>query len=527
MDKKVFINGKIYSLNKEGETFEALASSGGYIVDIGTSEKLKGYKHFGYEMIDLKGSTVIPGLIDAHTHFVSFAKTLDFVNLDGVNSLDDALSKIAKRVEEKGEGEWIIGRGWDQYLWGMTAFPTKEILDRVTPNNPAVLIRKDGHMVWTNSKTLKLLGITRKTPDPKGGKIERKEGEPVGIFTEKAVDMILSRLPHPDKESLFPLFERAQEIALSNGLTGVHTFESHREFDLLTEFYNQKKLDIRVFYGFEQEELPKMVELGFKSYFGDHLLTLGVLKLFKDGSLGSRTAYMFEPFEGEPQNYGQDVLPNEELKEIVTFANRHGIAVSVHAIGDHAVHDVLMAFSDTYEIAKEKGLRNRVEHFQIVKPEDMELAKKIGIIASMQPIHAVKDRYVADKFWGKRCKGSAYAWKTILKKGIPLAFGTDVPVETLNPFYSIYTAIVRHDVGEESPWYPEERLTLYEALSAYTKGSAYAEKKEFVKGTLEPGKVADFLVLPENPFEVDPEEFYKLKPLATVVGGEVKTGDIK
>ncbi len=527
MKKKLFVNGRFYSLRYEGETFEALASAGGYIIDVGSTEKLKGYKTFGYELIDLKGKSIIPGFTDAHTHFVSFAKTLDFVNLDGIKTLEEALSRVSSRAREKGPGEWIMGRGWDQYLWGMDDFPTKEILDRVIPENPCVLIRKDGHMVWLNSKAMELLNITKDTPDPKGGKIERKNGEPTGIFTETAVEMILSGLPQPDKKDLVPLFEKAQEIALSSGLTGVHTFESHYELDLITDFYTQGKLNIRVFYGFPQDELSKVTELGLKSYTGDHMLTFGILKLFKDGSLGSRTAYMFEPFLGESDNYGQDVLPQKELEEVVRMANKHGIAVAVHAIGDRAVHEVLKAFSQVKEIAEEKGLRNRIEHFQIVKPDDMKLAKKIGIIVSMQPIHAVKDRDVADKFWGERCKGSAYAWKTVLNMGIPLAFGTDVPVETLDPFYSMYTAIVRHDTGEESPWYPEERLTLYEALSAYTKGSAFAEKKENIKGTLEPGKVADFLVLPEDPFDVDPEEFYKLKPLATIVGGEIKTGDIK
>ena len=527
MDKKLFINGQFYSLKNEGETFEALASANGYIVDTGTNERLKEYSTFGYKIIDLKGKSVIPGLIDSHTHFVSFAKTLDFVNLDGVKSLDEVLSKVKEHSEKKSSGDWVIGRGWDQYLWGMTDFPTKEILDKVVPDNPCVLIRKDGHMIWTNTKALEKLGITNKTPDPKGGKIERKNGEPIGIFTETAVDMILSKLPHPDKKTLEPLFKKAQKIALESGLTGVHTFESNYEFDLLTEFYTRGMLNIRVFYGFYKDELDKMIELGFKSYFGDHILTLGVLKLFKDGSLGSRTALMFEPFEGESNNYGQDVFPQEELEKIVKLANENSIAVAIHAIGDRAVHEVLIALSKTKDIAKEKGLRNRIEHFQIVKKDDIKLAKEIGVIVSMQPIHAVKDRDVADKFWGKRCKGSAYAWKTILKEGIPLAFGTDVPVETLNPFYSIYTAITRHDIGEDSSWYPGEKLTLYEALSAYTKGSSYAEKRENVKGTLEPGKVADFLVLPEDPFKVDPEEFYKLKPLATVVGGNVQTGDIK
>ncbi len=294
----------------------------------------------------------------------------------------------------------------------------------------------------------------------------------------------------------------------------------------MIDFYTREKLNIRVFFGFGQDELEDMIKLGFKSYFGDTILTIGGLKLFSDGSLGSRTAHMFEPYNGEPENYGIEVMSQEELDSLVSLANKSGFAVMVHAIGDKAVHNVLNAFEKTKDIAWEKGLRNRIEHFQIVKPDDIKRAKEIGIIASMQPIHAVKDRYVADKFWGKRCKGSAYAWKTVLKEGIPLAFGTDVPVETLNPFYSIYTAIVRHDIGEETSWYPEEKLTLFEALSAYTKGSSYAEKKEHLKGTLEVGKLADFLVLPEDPFEVDPEEFYKLKPLATIIGGEVKSGDI-
>ena len=526
MKKRLFTNGKIYSLREEGEVFEALLTAGDRIIEAGTKERLKKLSYEVDEVIDLKGKAVIPGLIDAHTHFVSFAKTLDFVNLDGVKSLDDALSKVKARADEKAPGDWVIGRGWDQYLWGMTAFPDKEILDKVTPDNPCVLIRKDGHMVWLNSKALEKLEITGDTPDPEGGKIEKRDGEPIGIFTETAVEMVLSKLPHPDKKTLSPLFEKAQKIALESGLTGVHSFESKRELELLIDFYTKEKLNIRVFFGFGQDELEDMIKLGFKSYFGDTTLTIGGLKLFSDGSLGSRTAHMFEPYNGEPENYGIEVMSQEELDSLTSLANKSGFAVMIHAIGDRAVHNVLNAFEKTKDIAWEKGLRNRVEHFQIVKPDDIKRAKEIGIIASMQPIHAVKDRYVADKFWGKRCKGSAYAWKTVLKEGIPLAFGTDVPVETLNPFYSIYTAIVRHDIGEETSWYPEEKLTLFEALSAYTKGSSYAEKKEHLKGTLEVGKLADFLVLPEDPFEVDPEEFYKLKPLATIIGGEVKSGDI-
>jgi len=526
MEKKLFTNGKIYSLREENEVFEALFIAGDRILEVGSKEKLKKLSYEADEVIDLKGKTIIPGLIDAHTHFVSFAKTLDFVNLDGVMSLDETLNRVKKRVEEKSPDEWIMGRGWDQYLWGITTFPTKEVLDRIAPNNPVVLIRKDGHMLWLNSKAMEKLGITRNTPDPEGGKIERKNGEPNGIFTENAVEMVLSKLPHPDKKTLIPLLEEAQKIALESGLTGVHSFESRYEFDLLTEFYVKDKLDIRVFYGFGQDELQNMIDLGFKSYFGDNKLTIGGLKLFSDGSLGSRTANMFEPYNGEPNNYGMEVLSQKELDHLIEIANTNGFAVMVHAIGDKAVHKVLNAFEKTKNIEREKGLRNRIEHFQIVKKDDIKRAKDVGIIASMQPIHCVKDRDVAYKFWGDRCKGSAYVWKTVLKEGIPLAFGTDVPVETLNPFYSIYTAVVRHDIGEETPWYPEERLTLYEAFSAYTKGSSYAEKKENIKGTIEVGKLADFLILEEDPFNIDIEELYKLKPMATIVGGSIKIGNI-
>lgn len=527
MDKKVFVNGKFYSLRREKETFDALAQINGWIIKTGTNENLKKFAHEGYEIIDLKGKTVIPGLVDAHTHFVNYAITLDFVILDGVKNLDEVLKRVERKKEEKNPGEWILGRGWDHYLWGTTVFPDKTILDKITPDNPCALIRKDGHMIWLNSAALKKLNITKDTPDPKGGKIERKNGEePSGIVTENAVDMVLSKIPHPNKEKLKLLFSKAQKEALEKGLTGVHTFEGKYEFDLVTELYLKNKLDIRMFSSFSKEMLDKIIDLGFKSYIGNTTLSLGVLKLFADGSLGSRTAYMFEPYIGEEKNFGVEVLTQEELDNLVKRANENFIAVATHAIGDRAVHQVLNAYEKTKDIAAKNGLRNRIEHFQIVKPEDIKKAKEIGIIASMQPIHGVKDRDVADKFWGKRCKGSAYAWKTVLNTGIPLAFGTDVPVETLNPFYSMYTAVVRHDIGEESSWYPEERLTLYEAVSAYTKGAAYAEKKENIKGTLEEGKLADFLVLPVDVFKIDPEELYKVKPAATIIGGKVKSGDI-
>jgi predicted amidohydrolase YtcJ len=400
--------------------------------------------------------------------------------------------------------------------------PTAADLDRVAPDHPIVLEAKSGHAMWANSRALERAGITASTPDPSGGQIVRDvRGQPTGILLEGAMDLIRTVRPVPTPEELAEMMRAAFPAAHRAGLTGIHDFDGPVAFAAFQILKQRGQLGLRVVKSIPRQMLNQALDLGLGSGFGDDWLSIGSIKMFADGALGPQTASMLEPYEGT-NNLGIVTLNKVEMTENVRRANAAGLSCAIHAIGDQACRTVLDVYEEVAHSAQRGSLRNRIEHVQLVHPQDYNRLGKLGVIASMQPTHATSDMMMADKYWGKRNTG-AYAWRTQLDAGAVLAFGSDCPVEKIDPLLGIHAAVTRRRAdGSPGPegWYPEQRLTVGEAVRAFTWGAAYAAGKEDRLGSITPGKLADFTVLDRDIFKVEPMELLNTHVEATLIGGQ-------
>jgi predicted amidohydrolase YtcJ len=418
-------------------------------------------------------------------------------------------------------GAWITGRGWNHNVWGGD-LPTAADLDRVAPDYPVVLEAKSGHAMWVNSRALERAGITASTPDPSGGQIVRDvRGKPTGILLEGAMDLIRQVRPAPTPEELAEMMRAAFPAAQRAGLTGIHDFDQPVSFAAFQILRQRGQLGLRVVKSIPREKLSQAIDLGLRSGFGDDWLSIGSIKMFADGALGPQTASMLEPYEGT-SNVGIVTLSEAEMADNVRRANAAGLSCAIHAIGDRACRSVLDVYEEVARSAQRGPLRNRIEHVQLLHPQDYSRLGKLDIIASMQPMHATSDMLMADKYWGKRNTG-AYAWRTQLEAGAVLAFGSDCPVEKIDPLLGIHAAVTRRRAdGSPGPegWYPEQRLTVEEAVRAFTWGAAYAAGKEDRLGSITPGKLADFTVLDQDIFEIEPMELLNTRVEATLIGGQ-------
>lgn len=519
----MLLNGRIYTMNPELPIAEAVAIIDSKIVAVGKSSDVENLSRRNFQVIDLEGKTVIPGLIDCHTHFLSFAYSLHRVNLQGFSSFEKLLSAVRSFSRKLKPDEWLVGDGWDKNILGDQSLFTKETLDNLWPEAPALLQSKDHHLLWVNSKTLKAAGIDENTDDPPGGRIERDplNREATGLLKENACNLVWDRVPSLPTTTSERLLREAMKIANSYGLTGIHDFEGQRAFDLFRQMAADNELTLRVAYWIPDGDLDSAMNLGTRSGFGDEAVRFGGVKLYCDGTLGSQTASMFEPYEGSADNCGICVTPQEQLTEIARKASQAGISVAIHAIGDKAVHQALNAIeASAPENIKENRLRHRIEHIQLLHSPDVERFKKLRVIASVQPVHAPSDRDVAEKYWGKRCK-LAYAYQTLRKSGAQVVFGSDVPIETLNPWSGIYAAVTRKKTNEDESWYPKEKLGLAEAVSAYTRWASYASYEENVKGSIQIGKLGDMVILSQDVFEIEPERLPETKAECTILGGKI------
>lgn len=520
-DKKVYINGNIYTQNSSAPRAEAILIENGVIIEIGVNRDLRPYSNRGYELIDLKGNTVVPGIIDAHLHMLSLGRSFRRVNLDGVASLDEVKRIVKDAVTKLEPGRWLFGRGWNKNLWG-NDFPSKEILDEVCPV-PAVLGSKDGHLLWVNSACLKQFGITRETPDPPGGVILKDSlGEPTGILKENAVELVYDNLPPEPYDEKINAIKAAHDHLLSLGITGFGDCDEDDDlFPIYRELDESGQLKLRTFKIIPRNFIKRAISLKYATGVGSEHFRIGALKLYADGALGSQTAYMFEPYSGSDDNYGVETLPPGQLDDLIGTAANNKISVAIHAIGDKANYQTLTGIANHREKFRQYGLRPRIEHCQILRESDIDLFRRHEIIASVQPIHATSDRDVADKYWGARAR-FAYPFKSLLDKGVCLAFGSDAPIEIANPLAGIHAAVTRQRKGETRPaWYPEERISVAQALDAYTTGAAYACCYDDIVGILKPGYTADFVVLSENIFEIAPERIADVVPLMTVIDGQI------
>jgi predicted amidohydrolase YtcJ len=447
--------------------------------------------------------------------------------------LEECLRRVEERVRSAKPGEWILGHGWNQNNWhpstsggGGEGWPSSSALDRIAPNNPVYLTAKSLHAGWANSAALKRAGITADTPNPANGQLQRDEhGELTGILLETAMGLVSKVIPEPSVEFIAQAIEQAQSLLWRMGLTGVHDFDRRACFMALQQLHARGALKLRVTKSIPLEDLDHAVELGLRTGFGDDWLRTGSVKAFMDGALGPRTAAMFQPYLSEPENRGILTMDAEELFEYGRQAVEVGLSMAVHAIGDRANHEALDAFAQLRRFGRDQGLpplRHRIEHVQVLHPDDAARLAELGIIASMQPIHATSDMQMADRYWGERAALS-YAWRTQLQHGARLTFGSDAPVESPNPFLGLHAAVTRQRAdGSPAPegWYPQQRLSFKEALEAYTLGPAFTTGMETRLGRLCPGYLADLIVLPTNPFEISPSEITELESDATMLGGE-------
>ncbi|HLB64068.1 MAG TPA: amidohydrolase [Anaerolineales bacterium] len=473
------------------------------------------------QVIGLGGRCVYPGLIDAHMHFEQYALSLEKVDCETATR-EECLLRVRARASQTPAGMWILGHGWNQNSWDR--YGTAPELDAAAPNNPVYLTAKSLHAGWANTEALRRAGIHASTADPPRGIIGRMPaGEPSGVVFEEAMALIAAQIAHPTAEHVQEAIDGAQAHLWRLGLTGIHDFDGPRAFRAIQALWDQRRLGIRVVKHIRREEAEQALGLGLQTGFGDEWLRTGNLKLFADGALGPRTAAMLEAYEGEPGNTGLLARTAEELAEIGLAAARSGLALAIHAIGDRANREALTALERIRSQEPSGGrLRHRIEHMQLLHPDDMRRAAASGVIASMQPIHATSDMAMAEKHWGARCR-TAYAWRSLLDAGTLIAFGSDAPVEPPNPFLGLHAALTRQRADGEpggEGWIPSQRISLTEALTAYTRAPAYACGMEGSLGTLEPGRLADLFVLDQDLFSLSPDEIAVVRPAGTMVGGD-------
>ena len=498
----------------------AIYVAGDRIGAVGPADQIRA-AHAGARVIDAGDATILPGLTDAHGHLYGLGLSLDIVNVVGANSYEEVIAKIRKRAAQEKPGEWIRGRGWDQNRWPDKAFPTAAPLDAAVPDHPVWIKRVDGHAGVANSAAMRAAGITASTPDPEGGRIVRDaNGNPTGTFVDNAQSLIESKIPLPSRDVVKRrVLAAAQEIA-RNGLVEMHDAGADAvTYAAMKELIDEKRFPIRVYMMVSDAE-PLLKDWFARGPLIDYggRLTVRSVKLYADGALGSRGAALLAPYSDDPKNMGLIVSTVEHMTGVARRAGAAGFQVNTHAIGDRGVRDVL----DAYEhagVAPEK--RWRIEHLQVVAPEDFARVVHDGIIASMQPTHATSDMPWAEERLGpERIKG-AYAWRTVLQSGARIALGSDFPVESVNPFFGIYSAVTRQDQKGNPPggWYPNQRLTLAEAIRGFTSDAAYAAFQEGSRGTIEPGKLADFTIVAGDFYHLAP--LWQAKVKYTVVGGEI------
>lgn len=517
-------NARIYTMDREVPHAGAMAIEDGRIVMVGSKEEVSLLPGKA-RRVDVGGRAIIPGLIDAHIHFLEYSRSLARIDLNGMTSKEDALAKVAAKAKEVGPGRWILGGGWNNNLWSPPDYPTRHDLDRIAPQNPVLLDRKDLHSCWVNSTALERAGVTRDTANPPGAAIGRDDAdEPNGMFYESAVRLVRDAVDEAP-ESALTAMQRGLGVLARMGLVGFHDCEGPDAFSAFQELDAAGALSLRVVILLAYYRLRETIGIGLRTGFGSDRLRLGPVKIFSDGSLGSSTAQMLAPFEGQPHNCGIETIPQDEMEEAILLAARAGIPSAVHAIGDAANRRVLDAFAKAKDALgpQHEGTRlvNRIEHAQLLHHDDIPRFAQLGVVASMQPLHATSDMHAADRLWGARSR-YGYAWKSMLQAGGLLAFGSDAPVETPDPFLGIHAAVTRQDLDDQPPegWYPDERLTVEEAVRAYTEGAARScPYLPNVTGTLTPGSVADLLVLDRDIFTIEPQEIKHAKPLVTMVGG--------
>ncbi len=523
----ILVNGVIYTgagfADDKPQTVQAMAIGDGKVVAVGSNEEMRRLAGPQTVVEDLStrrtGTYVFPGFNDAHTHLGGAGQTKLNVDLTGVGSLEEMLAKVKAFADAAPAGHWLTGGNWDHTLWSRKTLPTRQDLDRVTGDHPTFLDRIDGHIAIVNTAALKAAGVTGKTQAPQGGAIDLDaQGEPTGILRESAQELVEKVIPPPTETERRKGDALAIADALSHGVTSVQDFSTWEDFLVFEEMEKAGALKIRI-----SEWLPfkaplaDLLKMRAHHDANDPMLHTGFLKGFMDGSLGSRTAAMKAPFADDPGNSGLPQYTQPQLNAMTIERAKAGFQLGFHAIGDEATAMALNAYSQP---GVSRTARNRIEHAQVVDPADIPRFKQLGVIASMQPNHLLTDMNWAEERLGPQRAAYSYAWKAFLDAGVPLAFGTDYPVEPVTPFRGLYAAVTRMNEAGTKTYFPENKLTRGQALYAYTQGSAYAEFAEKHKGKLAPGYDADFVLVDRNLYTIDAPAILGTQVLATFVAGK-------
>jgi predicted amidohydrolase YtcJ len=522
----VYKNAHIYTNNPSQPWAEVIVVQDGKILAIGPKSLISSYilERHASTIIDLHGAFVMPGFNDAHTHLGGAGAAMLSVRLNGAASIEELQKRLAVAVSAHQQGEWITGSGWDHTLWFERKFPNRAQLDAVSPNNPVILTHISGHVAVANSLALKLAGVDKNTSNPSGGQIERDaSGDPTGMLEEgSAIDIVQRKVPDPTAEQRRHGIELVLADLAKNGVTSVQDNSDWQDFLLFDQLKSEGRLTVRITEWLPfSASLQDLLNMRAQASTTDPMLHTGALKGFTDGALGSRTAALLAPYSDDPSTSGILVTPPEELRKLAIERDKAGFQIAFHAIGDKANHVALDIFESVLKANGPRDRRDRIEHAQVVAPEDVPRFAKLNVIASMQPSHETSDMRWAESRLGPDRIHGAYAWNTMLKNNIHLAFGTDYPVEPISPFRGLYACVTRElsDGGPKNGWEPQEKITLEQCLNAYTTGSAYADFAENKKGQLKPGFYADFIILSEDLTKALPSQFTKIEVRQTFVAG--------
>jgi predicted amidohydrolase YtcJ len=518
---KVLYNAEVHTFDDTNSVHDALAIENSRIMAVGENSQIRDLKGPETEIIDLKGASVLPGFTDAHIHLKQYALTLDQVDCE-TSTREACLERVRDKAAHTPPGAWIRGHGWNQNMWDR--YGTCAELDAVAPQNPVYLTAKSLHAAWANTPALSQADLDDKTPDPPRGKLAREaDGSLTGILFEDAMRLVSQKIPPAASDQILQAIKHAQNQLLMLGITSVHDFDGPACFAALNQLRQAGTLRLRVVKNFRRESLDSMLDLGLASGLGDLQLKIGNLKLFADGALGPQTAAMLEPYEGTDSALGMLTEDEGSLTAIGRSAIKAGIGLAIHAIGDRANREVLNALEKLIAERSQRGLpalQHRMEHLQLMHPDDIQRPGILGIAASMQPIHAVSDMEMANRKWGARTRTS-YAWKSQLRAGAKLVFGSDAPVEPPNPFLGIHAAITRRNpdgTPSTEGWIPEERISVLEALTAYVKTPHMIAGWGSALGKLVPGYLADIVIISERPLEIV-DEWLTVKPAGVMSNG--------
>ncbi len=519
----ILLNGNLITLNSAQPRASAIVLRGDEILYVGDDAGAQMFRERDSEIIDLENQLTLPAFTDAHLHFTGFAQTLENVNLVGCHSLEEAVERVRARVAQTPRDVLIWGGGWNNAEWSNTAFPNKRALDAVAPNNPVILTRKDGHSIWLNSRALENAKITRETIVPDGGVIDYGEdGEPSGILRENAMELLGGGVGAFAADIREETLLRAMQYAHATGITTVHSIEGANALRAFQKLRANNKLTLRVVHTIPAENIELAANIGIMRGFGDEWLKLQAIKIFADGSLGSHTAELREPFLDTPNNRGVATTTSEMMLQQARQACEAGLDVWIHAIGDYAITRVL----DVFATLRREGYSEpslRVEHVQHLHPSDVTRFRELNVIASMQPIHQPSDMFVAEALLGRERAAWTYAFKSLLDAGAILAFGSDAPVEKMDPLLGIHAAVTRQNAQgiPANGWYPEQKISVLDAVRAYTLGAASASGDEARAGSLAIGKRGDVIVLSEDIFEIPPREILNTRIVYTISGGKI------